>query len=389
MDLALFRQLLGPVGQSALTQAVELRPSPQSLLACIDRLRRRFPTDLAAVALDMAILRQRAVAKFSRAQSMYFTREALEQSSGEIIATYRAERFASFSRIADLCCGVGGDAIGLAERTAVVAVDNDPVRLAMAEQNVKAYDRTAKFVEGDVTQWLPADDDAVFIDPDRRADGKRHIKIAEYVPAVAPLVQRLGKSRPIGIKVAPGAPWAELQAFDAEAEMISVDGELKECVLWFGPLRTARRRATVLPSRATFTADTPTDPPEPVAPRAYLFEPDAALIRSGLVTNLANQIGADVIDNEIAYLTADRPIDSPFAREFRVVDWAPFHGRRVGEILRSLGAGPVTITKRGSAVDVNELLRSWKLKGDRVLIVHLTRSCGDPIAIITEPATIR
>src|SRR5688572_10809482 len=106
MDLATFRRLLMPDGQAALAAAVELRPSTATLLAVHQRLRKQFPDELARAAVETALLRQKAKAKFTRADQMYFTRAALEQSSGETISAYRARRFDGFERIGDWCCGI-------------------------------------------------------------------------------------------------------------------------------------------------------------------------------------------------------------------------------------------------------------------------------------------
>jgi len=130
MLLATFETLLTPAGQAALTAAAELHPTEDAFLADFTRLSKSSPPGLARAALETVLLRHKARSKFSRADAMYFTREALEQASGEEIARYRAGRFAAFGRVGDFCCGIGGDTIGLSERAEVVAVDADPLRLA-------------------------------------------------------------------------------------------------------------------------------------------------------------------------------------------------------------------------------------------------------------------
>jgi hypothetical protein len=386
MDLSAFRRLLSPVGQAALAEAVELGPTEATFLSCHQRLRKRFPDDLVKAALETALLRRKAADKFSRADRMYFTREALEQSSGETISRYRAHRFAPFAHVGDLCCGIGGDLIGLSEVARVTAVDADPMRLAMAAENVRAYDRVDRvtFVEGDVLTVPRPEFDAAFCDPDRRADGRRHLRLQEYAPPLDAVRGRFPRGFPLGVKVAPGVPWDDLRPLDAEAEFISVGGELKECCLWFGPLRTAGRRATVLPAGATLTADEPAEPEPPGPPLAYLYDPDPAVVRSGLVADLGRQLGARPIDPDIAYLTADRQITTPFARCYAVDEAMPFHVRQLGDRLRSMNVGVVTITKRGSAVDVDELRRKWKLTGSEARIVILTRVLGKPLALIAR-----
>lgn len=386
MDLAAFRRLLAPGGQSALAVALELAPTEATLLAAHQRLRKQFPDDLVKAALETALLRRKAAGKFSRADRMYFTREALEQSSGETVSTYRAQRFAGVSHVADLCCGVGGDLIGLAGVTRVSGVDADPVRLAMAAENARVYESADRvtLIEGDVLSVPLPDDEAAFCDPDRRAAGRRHLRLTEYAPPVGAVRDRFPSGFPLAIKVAPGAPWDELRVIDAEAEFISVDGELKECCLWFGPLKIAGRRATVLPAGATLVADRPAAAEPAGPPLAFLYDPDPAVIRCGLVADLGRLIGARPIDPEIAYLTSDRQTSTPFARCYSVEEAMPFHARRLGERLRAMNVGVVTITKRGSAVDVDELRRKWKLTGGEARMVILTRVLGRPFALIAR-----
>src|SRR5687767_11972709 len=139
MNLANLHELRSSAGLSALARAEELNPTDATLLACVSRLRNEFPAPLAAAALETTLLRRKAAGKFARAGDMFFTREALEQSSSEVISRYRAERFAPYARVAELCCGIGGDTIGLAAKREVIAVDNDALRLAMAEANVDVY----------------------------------------------------------------------------------------------------------------------------------------------------------------------------------------------------------------------------------------------------------
>ena len=128
MNLETFRWLLSPAGQALLAEAMHCDLRESERLRVLTQLRKHATAEQAAAAYDTALLRQRAASKFARASQMYFTREALEQASGERIAAYRAERFAAYARVGDFCCGIGGDALSLAQRTHVHAVDLDPLR---------------------------------------------------------------------------------------------------------------------------------------------------------------------------------------------------------------------------------------------------------------------
>lgn len=387
MDLPSFAALLTPVGQTALAEAAALDPTEDTFLAGLNRLSKHHPADLARAALETALLRRRAHAKFGRADRMYFTREALEQSSGEVVARYRAGHFAAFGAVGDFCCGIGGDTIALASVAPVVAVDADPLRLAMAGENLAAYGVRERVTlrEADVRTMPLPDVGAVFFDPSRRAGGRRRFSVRDYEPPLDIVRQWQGRVAAVGVKIAPGVAWDELRDYDAEPEFISVDGELKECVLWFGPLRTAGRRATLLPGGHTLTA---TDPPPPhVSPvRPFLYEPDPAVLRAGLVTVLAEQIGASQIDPDIAYLTADGLTPTPFAQAFRIEEALPFHLKRLREWPRRRGVGRVTVKKRGSPLDPVTLVRQLLLSGSESRLLFLTRVAGRPYVLIGQTA---
>jgi hypothetical protein len=418
MDLETFHWLLTPDGQALLAEAGELDLSPPAQLATLSMLRRRSDPARAAAAYETAVLRGRAAAKFPRAELMYFTREALEQASGAAVASYRVSRYRSLSgsehsggAVADLCCGVGGDTLAFAGAgLPVTGVDRDPLRLALAEANALALGlaERVRFVQADLEREAPPPAGAIFFDPARRSGGRRVFTLAEYAPPVA-LVERWRAGTPaIGVKVAPGVSDDELAALRVpEVEFISLDGELKEAVLWFGPLASEGRRATVLLSaraggargegvegnRSSAAASARTmiggagdDEPRPevAEPRAYLYEPDPAVIRAHLVAQLAAELGAAQLDREIAYLTADAAVATPFARCWRVIEWLPFALKRLRVRLREHGAGPVTVKKRGSPLDPDVLARSLSGDGARPLVVVLTQVRGRHAALICD-----
>ncbi|HBY92412.1 MAG TPA: SAM-dependent methyltransferase, partial [Chloroflexi bacterium] len=258
---ALVTFLLSPQAGAAL-DALTARPLPKSeTLAVLTTLRREFSPAEAAALLDQARLRQRARTKFSRADSMFFTDEALQQASGETIASYRAQRYARFARVADLGCGIGGDTINLARAGPLMAaLDLDPIRLRLARANAAAYGVAEQvlFVQ---TDWTIAsiEIDAAFADPSRRIEGRRLFSLHVMQPPLAALLAVQARLPALGVKVAPGVADEEVPR-DSEVEFISERGTLKEAVLWFGRLRTrASRRATLLPAGASLTSEDPVE----------------------------------------------------------------------------------------------------------------------------------
>ncbi len=360
----------------------------RALLGTLTRLRHLCSPEEAAAIVTLARLRLRATAKFSRAERMFFTEEALEQASGEVISCYRARRYAAFSRVADLGCGIGGDTLGLAaEGREVIAVERDWVRIRMAQANARAYqlDAWVRFVCADLRQQ-PWGTTAAFIDPARRVDGRRIFSLYEMVPPLAEVLAIRDWAPHLGVKVYPGVEDREIPR-GCEVEFISEQGTCKEAVLWFGDLSTgAPRRATLLPGAHTMAWE-PVDPVPVGPPAAYLYEPDPAVIRAHTVEQLAWQIGAHKLDEEIAYLTADRAVDTPFARCYPIWEARPFHLKTLNQRLRALNVGRVTVKKRGSAVDPEALRRRLKtVPGGRPAVVVLTRSAGQPIMLICGEA---
>jgi hypothetical protein len=189
----------------------------------------------------------------------------------------------------------------------------------------------------------------------------------------------------LGVKVSPGI---DREFFpprgEAEVEFISEGGTLKEAVFWYGPLRSVARRATLLPGGATLAADEGVSGIPIVVPDAVLYEPDPAVIRAGLVEQLARDLGAAKIDREIAYLTADHVVPTPFARAYRVIESFPFGLKRLRARLRALDAGIVTVKKRGSPLDVEAMARQLRGDGARTLIVVLTQVLGKPWVVVAS-----
>lgn len=388
LNLTTLNQLLGPSGALALAAATDAEPTEAEFLRALSAVRKKFPAELARAAVETVLLRQKAAVKFTRAAEMLFEREALEVSSSEVIARYRAERYAKYDCVGDFGCGLGGDAIGLAsESRTVVAVDSNPVRLRMAEHNLRVYGHEGNFIAADLlTEPLPLVP-AAFADPGRRAEGKRFLALQDYAPPPGELIARLPRDFPIGFKLAPGASWEDLSLFQGEVEFIALDGELKECALWLGALRTTARRATLLSStggRITMEAESVDQRRDQVEIGEYLFDPEAAVNRAGLVPNLATMIDARPIDAVVQLLTADRHRETPFATAYRVDAVLPLDPKKISAWLRANDVGRITAVKRGSLADTDELSGKWRLTGSKHRFVLFSRAASQQVAIVAE-----
>ncbi len=397
VNLDTFHWLRSTDGQMLLAELAERTFTEADALREIERLRRRVAPELARAAFELALLRRRARVKFPQADRLYFTREALEQASATSVATHRAARFADghYHHIADLGCGVGGDALAFAAAgVTVTAVDRDPLRLALCQANAAALglaERVSTHAQ-DLLAEPPPLADALFCDPGRRAGGRRRFSVTDYEPPLAHVLRWQAQTPALAVKLGPGVDLAELPA-DAEVEFVSLNGELKEATLWCGPLAQVARRATVLHTAADgavethtlLTSHTGSSPSSLVLPpAAFLYEPDPAVLRAGLVTDLGAQLGAAQLDAQIAYLTAPQHTATPFARVWPVLTWLPFSLKALRARLRSLDAGAVTVKKRGSPLDTDALARQLSGDGARPLVVVLTQVAGRPAVLICD-----
>ncbi len=382
--------LLSPDGRELLDRLAGEQVGPDRALQLSEALRGRYPPELLAAALTQQALRVAARAKFSRADAMLFTRDGLEQASSEITSAHAAARYPADGPVADLCCGIGGNAITLGAGRRVLAVDFDPVSLAFARHNAGVYgvDGGLAVLCADVREVTLAGVRAVFIDPARRANGRR-LAAGRSEPPLGWCLDLAERVAAVGIKAAPGLP-RELVPAGWEAEFVAVGRDLKEALLWSPALATARSRATVLPSGDTLAASPgPSAGDVPVAePGAFLFDPSPAVTRAGLVEDLAHQLGAWKIDPAIAFLSDDREHRSPFARTLRILESAPWHERDFARRLRDLGIGAADIRRRGLAGDVPQIHRRLGLRGPGRATIVLTRVSGRPWGLICTDLTV-
>jgi hypothetical protein len=165
-------------------------------------------------------------------------------------------------------------------------------------------------------------------------------------------------------------------------EFVSEHRELKESALWSPSLATTGRRATLLPHGESLV-DGATAHVDVAPPGRYLLDPDPAVTRAGLVKVLGESLGACwQIDEQIAFLSANETIRTPFGRTLAVESSEAWSLARLKQILRSLDVGTVDIRKRGSAVDVDDLQRRLKLTGTRAATVVLTRAADRPWMLV-------
>jgi hypothetical protein len=392
MDPAGIAPLLSPQGWALLSA---LPPYDESrVMALSTRLRDEgLDPDLVAAALTQSRLRARAQDKFGAfADGMLFTAAGLEQATRLSVAAHHARRYrdAGAARVADLTCGIGADSMAFAGvGLAVVAVDADETTAAVATVNLRHFpDVEVRHGDGLTTDLDGVD--ALFADPARRTtSGSRVFDPAAYAPPLDAVLAIRTRVAALGLKLGPGLPHGAVPD-DAHAQWVSVDGDVVEVGLWFGPLAPEGpgRSALVLTGEHAHVVAVGPAGPERAQVRpvgAYLYEPDGAVIRAGLVGEIAARVRGGLLDPTIAYVTSDQRSDDPAATGYRVLDTLPFGLKRLRTYLRERGVGRLTIKKRGTAVVPEQLRRQLDLRGDAEATIVLTRVAGAQHVLVVEP----
>lgn len=348
---------------------------------------------LVAAVLSQARLRAKAAGKFGEfAQHMLFTDAGLEQATRLPVAALHAGRYAAagLRSVADLGCGIGGDALALAGlELRVLAADADETTAALASYNLAPFP-TATVVNARAEDVDLSGIDAVYLDPARRTAGHRETTRITHPDDYSPsLTTAFGfaERMPTGIKLGPGFD-RDLIPDAAEAQWISVDGAVVEMGLWFGALaRPGIRRAALLigrsgPAELTAGADSPDA--EVGEQGEYLYEPDGAVIRARLIGDLARTLDARMLSDGIAYLTGDALVPTPFATAFRILETLPNDEKKLKAALRARGIGTLEIKKRGIDIDPATLRKRLVLRGSEAATIVLTRRAGRHTTLLVE-----
>lgn len=232
--------------------------------------------------------------------------------------------------------------------------------------------------------------DGVFLDPARRTAGHRDTRRLSSPDDYSPSLDfafGLSDRFPTGVKLGPGFD-RDLIPPTAEAQWVSVDGQVVETGLWFGAVaRPGVGRAALVvrgdrQHELTAAADFPDAETRELG--AFLYEPDGAVIRARLIGLLAQQLGAGMVSDGIAYLTADSLVDTPFAQAFHVLEELPGQEKHLRRALAERGIGSLEIKKRGADVDPAALRTRLKLRGPNRATLILTRTQGRHVTLLAE-----
>jgi SAM-dependent methyltransferase len=393
MDRSELVELLSPEGLRLLDSLPPYETAADVVRTVSDLRKAGHSPGLVAAVLSQSRLRAKAQPKFGDfASRMLFTDAGLEQATRLRVAALHAGRFvgAGLARVADLGCGIGGDAMAMAAMELhVAAVDADEITAAVASYNLAPFP-DAEVVHADAETFDLTGFDAAWFDPARRTAGhantSRLTRPEDFSPSLD-YVYGLAERLPIGVKLGPGHD-RDLIPAGAEAQWVSVDGALVEMGLWFGSLaRTGIRRSALLLTADGVAELTAPDDSADVAAGPigeYLYEPDGAVIRARLIGDLARSLEGRMLSEGLAYITADTVVPTPFATAFRVLEVLPSDEKKLRQVIQQRKIGTLEIKKRGVDIDPAALRSRLRPKGTESATLVVTRAAGRKTTLLVE-----
>ena len=400
-----FRWLLGDSAQTLLVAAQEAFVDQVNAISIAKRLRKQTTAARAAMVMEQAQLRIRGREKFAFADQMYFTRRGFEQATGAELAVYKASRFADCDRVADICCGLGGDLIALASRpgssgssseSTTVGVDSDDVTALFAARNLEVHlngqqDSGIQQAKGR-KNWVQrttfeklnlSEFDGLHLDPDRRTE-RRTVHGNRFSPSLEEVYTITCPKQMISIKVAPATPVDDYFPQQLYREWIGDRRECKQQLLWSGG-ECARlcemfgsRTATVVLGDQVHQFSVREDQVDVRAgvveqAQKYLYEPHATVLAARLTDAMAVQYGARRSASDIPYLFSEEPIEHPLLSGFRVVSVMPMDMKVIMKSLNKYDLGRLEIKRRGIDNITAAKFAKFKTKGSISATLILAR----------------
>jgi SAM-dependent methyltransferase len=301
------------------------------------------------------------------------TARGLQQASDAETARYKAERFPAGEPVFDVCCGVGGDAIALAQRGPVAAVDSDPRMVRYVAFNLGEWGgRAAAAICQEAAALSLARNAWLHVDPDRRTGERRTAAPERSQPPADVVAAMMRHVRGGAIKLAPAATIPAVWPGTLCREWISRAGTCRQQVVWFGAAARAERVATIVsphrrPTRLVVSEREALDAVcESTDNRAvdWLFDFDPAVRAAGLSGALAARLGLRALGGPAGFFAAESlPAATEAARyaglvaAFRTLWSGSWQEKTVRRQLRAIGCTALEIKTRGVDLQPETLRR--------------------------------
>lgn len=320
----------------------------------------------------------------------------IEQTSSEITAQYKAN-LVNGKFMIDLTGGYGVDDYFFGEKLEQVIhceLNKNLSEIAAYNYGVLGV-KNIKCIPENGLEFLAATSqkfDWIYIDPSRRNDAKGKVfMLSDCLPDVPNNLSLLmKKSSNILIKSSPLLDFTiginELQSVK-EIHVVAVKNEVKE-LLWIlekdyeGELgiKTINFNTAGIEKFKFDLVDEKRNISQMGAPQTYLYEPNAAILKSGAFKTVGNAFGLKKLHEHSHLYTSNTLIDFP-GRSFKIDKIVPYNKKAI----QQLGIKKANITTRNFPESVESFRKKHKIKeGGEVYMFLTTNYLHEKILLICK-----
>ncbi|MCZ8089855.1 RsmD family RNA methyltransferase [Flavobacterium sp.] len=326
----------------------------------------------------------------------YPSKISVEQTSSEKTAQYKASLI-SGNNLIDLTGGFGVDDFYFSKTVAKVVhceINSELSKIVkhnFEQLNVKNVDCFADD-SSEVLQKLNQKFDWIYIDPSRRNDSKGKVfMLKDCLPNVPELLDfYFNFSDNIMIKTAPildiSAGISELKNI-AEIHVVALENEVKELLFILKKNHKSTieiKTVNLLKDKNEafqFQINSEAKKTNFAAPKKYLFEPNAAIMKSGGFDAIATQFELEKLHQHSHLYTSNELLDFP-GRIFEIQNTLEYNKANMKSFLENQKAN---ITTRNFPETVENIRKKWKIKdGGNVYSFFTTDMTNSKIVLLCE-----
>ncbi|MFN8355405.1 MAG: class I SAM-dependent methyltransferase [Spirosomataceae bacterium] len=325
---------------------------------------------------------------------------SVEQSSSELTARYKS-RLLQGTRFVDLTGGMGVDfqAISQGFVEAFYVERNAELTQLTAHNLARLGSDNAQFITQDSLTWLQETSllfDWIYLDPARRGDiNQKLVRLEDCEPNVFAIKSLLfEKSSKVLLKASPlldieGAVRA--LGCVAQLHVLAVENEVKEIlfILQANPLSEATITAINLTKKGeqVFSFRRSDEQNTQVAigiQGNYLYEPNAAVMKSGAFKQIAKVFGLTKMHVHSHLYTSDQQIDEFPGRRFEIIAITKLDKR---ELRKHLPNAQANIAVRNFPLTVAQIRQQTGIReGGEVYLFATTDAQDKKIVVVTKKA---
>ncbi len=359
-----------------------------------------FPKTEWTSILQQLTAKQKAKTKlptwFETQNILYPSKVSVEQTSSEKTAQYKAS-LVSGKNLIDLTGGFGVDDFYFSKTVENVihceinSELSEIVKYNFEQLNVKNIECFADN-SSEVLKKLNRKFGWIYIDPSRRNDVKGKVfMLKDCLPNVPELLDfYFGFSENIMIKTAPildiSAGISELKNI-VEIHIIALENEVKELLFILNKNQESTIEIKTInllkDKRETFEFQLNSDLQKTnyAVPKKYLFEPNAAIMKSGGFDEIAFQFEVEKLHQHSHLYTSDEFIDFP-GRVFEIQNILEYNKTNMKSFLENQKAN---ITTRNFPETVENIRKKWKIKdGGNLYSFFTTDMTNSKIVLLCE-----